>query len=91
MEIIEIEGKIDPKKLGINLDDPEAWKIYAEKVRDIISECAGIPKSQYGYRNWKTFEKHFNKELAKLDGKIISEDDDQETILEDEWTPLVDN
>ena len=47
----EFEGLYDPKHLKLNQDDPNAWKIYAEKVRNIMSKCLNVPKLDLGYRD----------------------------------------
>ena len=43
--IIEFEGLFDPAYLNLDPKDENAWKIYAEKVRDIMSKCLDVPKS----------------------------------------------
>lgn len=50
--IHEIEGEYDPANLNLDKNDPEAWKIYAEKVRDIMSKMLDLPKIEFGYRQW---------------------------------------
>lgn len=58
VDIIEFEGLYDPKYLkNVDRSDPEAWKIYAEKARDIMSKGTGLPKTEFGFRHWKDFKK----------------------------------
>jgi hypothetical protein len=38
------EGNYDPKYLNLDPNDENSWKIFAEKVRDIMAKCLGIPK-----------------------------------------------
>ena len=33
----------DPRHLNLDHNDPNAWTIYAEKVRNIMSKCLKIP------------------------------------------------
>ena len=51
VEVYEFEGVYDPAYLNLNKNDPEAWKIYAEKVRTIMAKCLNIPKTNMGYRD----------------------------------------
>jgi len=50
----EFEGVYDPKHLNLDHNDPNAWKIYAEKVRDLFAKVLDIPKVNMGFRNWAT-------------------------------------
>jgi len=36
--VYEFEGTYDPSYLNLDESDPEAWKVYAEKVRDVIAK-----------------------------------------------------
>ena len=39
VEVTEFEGVYDPKNIkGIDFNDENAWKVYAAKVRDLMSE-----------------------------------------------------
>ena len=69
VEVIELEGEYDPAYLNLDPDDENSWKIYADKVRDIISKMAGVQKVNKGYRDWKEFTAEFNEELRKATGK----------------------
>lgn len=53
--IYEFEGSYDPAYLNLDRNDKDAWKIYAEKVRDVMAKCLKVPKVDFGYRNWKEF------------------------------------
>ena len=56
----------NPDYLNIDKSDENGWKIYADKVRDIMSECLDIPQVNFGYRHWKEFIELFNIELRKV-------------------------
>ena len=38
VKIYEFEGLFDPSYLNLDQNDPNAWKTYAEQVRDIIAK-----------------------------------------------------
>ena len=40
-EVVEFEGVYDPAYLNLDKNDPEAWKVYAEKVRTIMAKALG--------------------------------------------------
>lgn len=52
LEFYECEGVYDPAYLNLDQNDPEAWKIYANKVRDIMSKMLNLPKLDQGWREW---------------------------------------
>ena len=56
----------DPTYLNLSKDDPDAWKIYAEKVRSIMSKCLRIPTCEYGYRTSKEFSKVYAEALKRV-------------------------
>ncbi len=67
VEITEFEGVYDPKNIpGIDFNDENAWKVYAEKVRDLMAQVLKVPKVDFGYRQWKDFEALYRAELNKL-------------------------
>jgi hypothetical protein len=41
--LYEFEGTFDPSYLNLDPNDRNAWKIYAEKVRNLISKVLKIP------------------------------------------------
>ena len=41
--LYEFEGTFDPSYLNLDTNDRNAWKIYAEKVRNLISKVLKIP------------------------------------------------
>jgi hypothetical protein len=45
----EIDTVYDPKYLNIDPNDKEGWKIYADKVRDIMAKMLDIEKVEV---NW---------------------------------------
>jgi len=51
--------------LNLDQNDPDAWKIYAEKVRDIMSKCLDVPKTDHGYRTWCAFYDELGDEVDK--------------------------
>ena len=64
----------DPSYLNLDKNDPDAWKIYAEKVRDLMAKVLDVPKVEFGMRDWKDFQKFYKielKKLKKLEGKNI--------------------
>lgn len=64
--IHEFEGVYDPDYLNLDPLLEDSWKIYAEKVRNIIAECLQIPKCEFGYRDWKDFNRIYKEEYKKL-------------------------
>jgi lysophosphatidylcholine acyltransferase / lyso-PAF acetyltransferase len=69
-EITEFEGVYDPKNIkGIDFNDENAWKVYAERVRDVMAKCLNLPKVDFGYRHWKEFQAIYEKEVRRLQGK----------------------
>ena len=71
--LYEFEDAYDPAYLNLDPNDENSWKVYAEKVRDIFSKCLGMPKVEMGYRHWKLFRAHYDKELALIDGRDPTE------------------
>jgi len=61
------EGNYDPKYLNLDPNDENSWKIYAEKVRDIMSKCLNIPKVNQGYRDAKKFKKAYQAQVKLLE------------------------
>jgi hypothetical protein len=57
----EFEGNYDPKYLNLDPNDENSWKIFAEKVRHLMSKCMQVPKVPLGYRNFLKFQKAFIK------------------------------
>ncbi len=41
--LYEFEGTFDPAYLKLDPADKDSWKVYAEKVRDLISNVLEIP------------------------------------------------
>ena len=66
IKVYEFERLFDPTYLNIDKTDPEAWKIYAEKVRDIMAKCMGVPKVEYGYAKSREFEEIYNGIVEKI-------------------------
>jgi len=64
--IYEFEGVYDPSHLNLDPNDENSWKIFAEKVRDIMSKCLDIPKVDQGYSE----KVKYNEELAKIKAAI---------------------
>ncbi len=73
VEFTEFEGVYDPKNIkGIDFNDPDAWKVYAAKVRDLMAKCLNVPKVAddfSSYKEWKEFGKIYKAEVNKLLGK----------------------
>ena len=66
LTIIEL-GVMYPDYLKLSEDNPDSWKIFAEKVRDIMSKCLEIPKSDIGFRDKKTFFNSLLRIVKKVD------------------------
>lgn len=49
VEIFEFEEAYDPEYLNLDLHDESSWKIYAEKVRDVMAKCLELPKVENGF------------------------------------------
>ena len=64
-DVYEFEGVYDPKYLNLEPGDKNNWRIYAGKVRDIISKVANLRKTPFSLEQWNSFEKVYMKELRK--------------------------
>jgi len=42
--VYKFERPYDPKYLNLDPNNEESWKIYASKVRDVMSKCLNVPK-----------------------------------------------
>ena len=51
----EIDTAYDPKYLNIDPNDKDGWKIYADKVRTIMSKMVGIPKVPANWSHKRKF------------------------------------
>ena len=73
--LYEFEGNYDPKYLNLDPNDDNAWKIYAEKVRDVMAKCLNVPKLPLGYRHARAFGKIYRKYTKLLrnihSGKVL--------------------
>ena len=65
----EFEGNYDPSYLNLDPNDENSWKIYAEKVREIMSKCLQIPKVEQGYRFAKKFKEAYLAQVKLLQNK----------------------
>ena len=54
----------DPRHLNLDPNDPNSWKIYAEKIRDIMSKMLDLPKREISVKEWKIFRKTYLKKLS---------------------------
>lgn len=71
MDIYEVEENLDPlfiyKKHGIDYKtDPEAWKVLADEIKDIMSFMSGMESSEDGYRDIREMEKIQSDKFAKV-------------------------
>jgi len=66
VKIYEFEGLFDPSYLNLDQNDPNAWKTYAEKVRDIIAKCLKIPKVNQSKLESDKFKSAYLKCLKKI-------------------------
>ena len=53
--VFEFEGLYNPDYLNLDPKDENSWKVYAEKVRDIMSKASGIPKQDFGWKEIYSF------------------------------------
>jgi len=51
LTVYEFEGTFDPSYLNLDKNDPNSWKIYSEKVREIYHKLTGLPKVDMGLRD----------------------------------------
>jgi hypothetical protein len=58
--LYKFEGNYDPKYLNLDPNDENSWKIFAEKVRDIMAKCLGAKKVNLGYREENQFHPIYN-------------------------------
>ena len=56
LTVFEFEGNYDPSYLNLDPNDENSWKIYAEKVREIMSICLEVPKLEKGFRDVREFQ-----------------------------------
>ena len=45
LTVYEFEDPYDPSYLNLDPNDEDSWKVYAEKVRDLMSKVLKIPFS----------------------------------------------
>ena len=69
VEVMEFEEAYDPAYLNLDPNDENSWKIYAAKIRNIMSKALDVPKVQMGYRDYKAFGKIFKKARKLGPGK----------------------
>ena len=48
-EFYEIEHAYDPSYLNLDPNDPDAWEVYAQKVRTIMSKMLDLPMEDKKY------------------------------------------
>ncbi len=75
VEIHEVEGLYYPDHLNLDQSDPDAWRIYAERVRDLMAKMLDMPKIDMGWRDWKVFDAIFIETQKKRAGSISESKD----------------
>jgi 1-acyl-sn-glycerol-3-phosphate acyltransferase len=74
-EFYEIEEHVDPlfllKKRGVSPEDPDAWKVVAEEVKEIMKFMVGTQGSEQGYRDLLEYEKKVCYANDKYGGKFF--------------------
>lgn len=64
VEVFEFEGLYDPKHLGLDFEnDEEAWKVFAARVRRIMSKCLQIDEVESGIRDQRAMMKQYEDTL----------------------------
>ena len=53
--LYEFEGVYDPSYLNLDPKDPNAWKVYAEKVRSVMAKCLNAPTVDQNFHDCKPF------------------------------------
>lgn len=70
----EFEGLYDPSHLNLDHNDPEAWKVYSDKVRNIMSKVADLPlRDDLGWKEMTEFGNIYyaaKKEFLKNPNKV---------------------
>jgi hypothetical protein len=70
--VYEFEGVYDPSYLNLDPDDQDSWKVYADKVRGMMSKVLDIPTCQMNYKDYKAtgeiYKQQLNKGKAKKKG-----------------------
>ena len=67
LSVVKI-GPFYPDHLNLNVNNPNDWKKYAEKVRDIMAKCLGVEKSDSSVSesiDYKKFIKNFNSSKTR--------------------------
>ena len=72
--LVEYAGTFDPAYLNLDYNDKDAWKIYAAKVRDLMSKMLKIPQVDMSYKENLAYGSIFklickgekNPDLSKL-------------------------
>ena len=68
--VYEFEELFDPTYLNIDPNDPEGWKIYAEKVRDCMAKCLGVEKINGGVKCSFDAERTYNEKLRQIAARL---------------------
>ncbi|CAD8173929.1 unnamed protein product [Paramecium pentaurelia] len=85
LEIIEFEGLYDPTYLKLEqYPEEKRWEIYADKVKDIMSKCLGLEKSNSGFREEHDYEVEIlgekKKKQTQNNMKQQNQEDDKQKV-----------
>ena len=62
IEVHLFDGVYDPAYLKPDRSNPDEWKRYADKIRDIYSKCLELPKVEKGYRDMAWFRDYCKRQ-----------------------------
>lgn len=75
-ELHEVEEPIDPfwvaEKHGIDINDENFWKVFAEECKDILSFVTGVEKTEDGFQELKEFEELECRKFDNLKLKLFN-------------------
>ncbi len=77
MDVYEIEGVYDPKHLNLDYNDENAWKVYAEKCRTIMSKLLDLPTTEFGARNFFEFKEIYRDQVKRIKSKFYAKNMDR--------------
>ena len=61
----DFEGVYDPTYLNLDINDRDSWKIYADKVRDLIANVLNAEKTNLEFKDVEKFTEIYETELKK--------------------------
>ena len=65
--IYEFEGVYDPTYLNLDINDWDSWKIYANKVSNLMAKILDVKKTNLNLKDVNDFTQLYNDEVKRLE------------------------